>query len=809
MPQKVLKFTGINRKKNEFQDAGACEELINVRPAVYGLEVVKPKLKKFAEADYDVYNHVFGDKSIFVAVSVGSTFSLSIISGGSSLKKIDSFDSSTKDYSISFLANKMLVSHGLNLYLYEYKDDAYVKVETGIPDSFDVSCSIRKGRIYEQYYPTTAEPDSDEFKELASKHWSATATQCIANGEILGPILIALNVSLSDGTEFWTNKWIYINPDMFWAYVRNVIYDNDTFWFESYKVDLTIANIGTSDSEIEKMISSVNIYTSRQIFPYDIDNMYEIATGIVQAPSISMEKAVGSQLMYFNKSIDAATLESEDVQFSLVLEESQAGERVLEVDSGAIKRVGNLTTYNNRVHFYDSKAIICPQKLFCSSYVENDDTNGNTLTADAYVYLECDSQTIVINTRITMRKNTTEDYPSKIYCCYPDARATKILIHTPKVSAGSYCVVNLKQSDRYNFAYGEATYPDDVVTIGNIRESQSYIPETDKINVSAPYNPFVFPVENSYSVGGKIIDLTTSYMPISSTQIGQYPLTVFTTNGIYSLEQGSGGTLYGNILPIQPLASTTKATPTPYGIFFISSRNLYMLTGRDVANASYVLNGDRELNLREDNAYKKLCLNSDDARFNFSKYLSDVNFEDFISNATLTYDELQNELIISSNDESIGYSYVFNLDTKSYHKVSKRYISKDKNARYVVEQDGNYKYVVDLHTEQENDQSILLQSRPFGIEMAYTHIERLLMLVDAKLTGEQNLCISVFGSDNLSDWKCIISSQKHDTVLRHIRTNRAAKSYKDYVILINGKVDTNTDLSELAVDYAVVNRRLA
>jgi hypothetical protein len=82
------------------------------------------------------------------------------------------------------------------------------------------------------------------------------------------------------------------------------------------------------------------------------------------------------------------------------------------------------------------------------------------------------------------------------------------------------------------------------------------------------------------------------------------------------------------------------------------------------------------------------------------------------------------------------------------------------------------------------------------------------MFVDAKLEEGQNLCLSVFGSDNLYDWKCIISSQKQNTVLRQITTNRAAKSYKDYVILINGTVSTDTDLSEIIADYTVVSRRL-
>jgi hypothetical protein len=104
--------------------------------------------------------------------------------------------------------------------------------------------------------------------------------------------------------------------------------------------------------------------------------------------------------------------------------------------------------------------------------------------------------------------------------------------------------------------------------------------------------------------------------------------------------------------------------------------------------------------------------------------------------------------------------------------------------------------------------SFPIKSRPLSLEEYYTHIQRLLMHVDVHLQGEQYLCLSVFASDNLYDWKCIMSSQKKETILRQIRTNKAPKSYRDYIILITGMVDTNTDLSDLIADYTVVNRRL-
>jgi hypothetical protein len=189
--------------------------------------------------------------------------------------------------------------------------------------------------------------------------------------------------------------------------------------------------------------------------------------------------------------------------------------------------------------------------------------------------------------------------------------------------------------------------------------------------------------------------------------------------------------------------------------------------------------------------------------------LSTKDFEEFISGASLTYDQLHNELYISSNTTS----YVFNLDTKMFHKASQSFSASQKGARYVL---NAYKsgvvtgfQIIDMHSEVDSDnQPIFLQSRPMSLDTLSTHIQRLVLLTDATLKDDQHLFVSVFASDNLNNWKCIISSQKYDTVLRQIRTNRAAKSYKDYVFIINGIVDTNTDLSDIIIDYTVVNRRL-
>lgn len=810
MPQKAIRFKGINRKINEFQCSGECEELVNMRPTGSGLEVVRPKQTTLTGVDYDVYNHVFADKSLLIGVLPENNFGIYVIDEDGNADLIDEFAGSGPDYSVAFLGNQLLVYHNTELHAYAYQGGEYAKVDASVPDDLDISYSVSTGNGYSMESSiASSDPDSNEFKAEVQKHWSAALGQNSREDETFGPVLVAFNLTMADGTEFWTNKWIHVNP--FLSTSKDMIYyeysdGTKNFTFKSFGIRFKIAKKQFSSSGVKNMVSKLNVYATRPVFPYNIDSMQAVTNNVhsreIHATATGMnDSGVTKQLLYYQRSIPVSQIESGEVSFTLDFGEGQAAERVLEVDNGPVKRAGNVASYNNRIHVFDSYARICPQSVVCSSNAQD-----AFQERDAYVYLESNGETIVLKTTAHVPIDDMGSMVHSIACCYPDARAKKMLIAVPNTS--SYSTINLEPSDRYNFAWGEGKYPDTLISGGSIKTTGDMLHEASTINVSAQYNPFVFPVEYSYSLGGKILDLATSYLPISSTQVGQYPLTVFTTAGVYALEQGNGAVLYSNITPLQPLVSDGKATTTPVGTFFISGGNLYLLSGREQANLSYILNGERELYIREHESYRKLCCNSGGRVYNFEPLLSGEDFEDFIENVSLTYDQLHNELYISSNDPSIKYSYVLNLDTKSYHKVSRRYRPTQNGSRYAIEITGSTRNVVDMHMEEKGEQPVFLQSRPMPLEVLYSHIQRLMLLVDARLTGGQYLCLSVFASDNLYDWKCIISAQKRDTVLRQIRTNRAAKSYKDYIIVINGIVHSDTDISDIMADYTVVNRRL-
>lgn len=80
--------------------------------------------------------------------------------------------------------------------------------------------------------------------------------------------------------------------------------------------------------------------------------------------------------------------------------------------------------------------------------------------------------------------------------------------------------------------------------------SSRAIEDNMNLIVSEAVNPYYFPPEHSYLMPGEIINLSVNTEQISTSQVGQFPLYVFTTEGIYALQVGKEKVLYSNVIPI-------------------------------------------------------------------------------------------------------------------------------------------------------------------------------------------------------------------------------------------------------------------
>lgn len=158
---------------------------------------------------------------------------------------------------------------------------------------------------------------------------------------------------------------------------------------------------------------------------------------------------------------------------------------------------------------------------------------------------------------------------------------------SPFYSEGrEYVCVSLSQTSEDWHSFG-----DDVVEYG----------EDDTVVVSAQNNPTYFSPENSYRIGGKVLAVSPNAEAVSDVQVGQYPLAVFTDNGIYTLIQGDGKVLYSNVAKIAEdiMKEGSSVLPTTYGITFLSGDGVFTLVGRKCVRISLALDGPPDWDIRQ------------------------------------------------------------------------------------------------------------------------------------------------------------------------------------------------------------------
>lgn len=191
--------------------------------------------------------------------------------------------------------------------------------------------------------------------------------------------------------------------------------------------------------------------------------------------------------------------------------------------------------------------------------------------------------------------------------------------------------------------------------------------QPNRMQVSAPNNCFVFPYANSYYIGSgtnSIVAVNSGAIEMSDSKFGEFPLYIFSTEGIFSMQSGSGDVVYANVIPIsydKAICDTTLAVNG--SILFITKRGLEYLT----RGGSKVIS---------------LSINS-----------IDNSTPPIFGNCKMVFIPEHNELLIVGNGNNWAYLYSFNSAIWATRDVPAGTIL---NNYEVVSANGIY----DLQTEQ-------------------------------------------------------------------------------------------------------------
>lgn len=225
-----------------------------------------------------------------------------------------------------------------------------------------------------------------------------------------------------------------------------------------------------------------------------------------------------------------------------------------------------------------------------------------------YVYIHSGS-----GERIVCKEVTTAQ-KMDWYFYYPDPRAFKALIFMDDGNGNYVLFKELKltespylngayfyKKDNDSFVLPDGTETDPTPATGEDLPTEPTAVTTpeelqNQIWLSEVNNPFVFRAEGNVSVGsGDILGISSLTQALSQGQFGQYPLIVFTDEGIWAASTNSTGL----ISAIHPMSrevcnSPASITQTDGAVFFSSEKGLMVVVGSTVKCVSEQLAGKSE-----------------------------------------------------------------------------------------------------------------------------------------------------------------------------------------------------------------------
>lgn len=521
-----------------------------------------------------------------------------------------------------------------------------------------------------------------------------------ADGYTDGYVFLSAAYELFDGSEVnYTPPMLVVLGDPFKSNLfrcsrqdyqdeRDVQGDeNHTAFIEAnFKVNqmrvenLKIAPLGDF-SAYKNVIKRMNVYMTPVIDKYDMEkadgrylyfiyedrnnrnvlrkyNLLHTAENRDALPKLEMtDKLIGGLQFYKVLQFNPGEMEEKQVDFKNV-----TTNRTMPVDGkGWFDKSGKMYQYNQRIHMYD----------YVNTFLKRDLDFGQLWglgggeVSEFYTYIKTGVDDVVV------RQECRGLFPTAagFVFTFPDARAYKMVHRLSRGGKYYESTVNLTASDTHNFAFsrtgvwlsGGSSAP-----LPEIKERLSYA-NKDSLIVYEANNPLCHGAGNSYRMDGYIRHVGVSTEQISGSQIGQFPLYVFTDRGIYAMQTGGGAVLYSGVIPISAeVATGREILQTKYGLIFPTINGLKMITGQEIVDLSEPVDGEPERDVRRCPSYG--IVTGNDKLCHVDKYLSAVPFRKYVAGAAMGYDISKDELIVSN--VGYDYSYVLGLKTRMWHKIT-------------------------------------------------------------------------------------------------------------------------------------------
>lgn len=435
-----------------------------------------------------------------------------------------------------------------------------------------------------------------------------------------------------------------------------------------------------------------------------------------------------------------------------------------------------LFSYNNRINLIGVKRY--PFKGFTIFRA------GYTSPTNAYgfvkYYVHIVSQTM--DTWVLSNALLIDKYyqPYNDWYFYPDPNAKEMLIMVNKYQEGKtyYYNINLQMHPMLNGSYSFAALPPTLLATGNDianKQTGGFEDLNSQIFTSVVNNPFVFEASGDNTVGtGKILGIIANTEAVSQGQFGQYPLMVFTDEGIYGLSVNSEG-LYSRAYPIsrEVCNEDSPLVPTDRLVFFASKKGLMAASGGSVACMSEQMRGRVPRNF---------------ATFGEGKFL------DFLKGCLIAYDYRDSILRIFSKGKS--YQYIYNMMDKTFSMVNSgieaQAVVNDYPDNLIQDTNGNVYSLTskpDINEDTESySGSFTTRPMKLGGSMTLKSLRAVKHLFDS---DEGMIGLEIYGSNDCKHW-CKLPSLagkpwKYFTFKYRLQNFKAADSFAGSIVEVQSR----------------------
>jgi hypothetical protein len=768
------------------------------------------------------------------------------------LEDLDFIEVTGNDIVFSALGNAIVVSDRQDektyVFLYQPDEKNYRTFTDFLPEMPLITFQ----RLYVSHEHVESEDLSANYDD-----WELTTTTILGQaqstfkkktdlGWLIGHYLIRCAWELFDGSIVWHTIPCYIN-------ISEIMSHFDSGWIArtdfnayrlQYKINLTTDLMAAMKEQFKGIVSSLNIYVThhpavikRENWHLIMDEPKNMVIPDTYGPT-NVDEWVASEASYFE-----LCKEGFDTLVSAEWKNAKVPSSTTDLSAGTVLTPGNLSyhslygdnlfAYNRRVFLGNIKNTLYKGMTLKGMMIPGSDN----VEGEAYsVGLSFDIETHSGTKRVfsgwescTYYKDADPDYYQ--FCIvgligYPDSRATTCDIWHKDAEGTIHHLYSIKMQQVFgmNFSFFSPVnklprdtgvdYP--IVSkaasawdIEPINTVDSYY-DGNRVQATEFENPYYFPAINSYRVDGIVLGMAINAIALSQGQFGNYPIFVFTDEGIWVLEIGDGDILIVRVRSLSGTICTSKRTILGIdgGVIFLSNEGLMILQGTNPVSISEDIIGSPVSPLLGQVNFE-LATNNPNT-YQPKQYTDAVSFELYATGASIAFvvvtlpaGEIEKEIIVSN--KTYPYSYVYSLTSKQWHKITQVWDSfiisppKVYGSKLVA---SNY-FLHDMGIEQSTQQDVLVhietRSIKFGESISYKKIMRILLYgLIRSLTGKP-FTLFIFGSNDEQNWHIQQASNLVNPGERII-LGRSLFSSKAYIILIGGMISPESYIQGIVTD---------